>query len=83
MLYEVQAVFYADDHPAFNEPCDTILSCILEIRLLSVGVGNTLQGRRFPWKQWIWRTLMKYQVPVEKLNVPLRYWDDKVILANT
>ncbi len=33
MLYEVHAVLHANDHPAFNEPCDTILSCILAINL--------------------------------------------------
>ena len=40
--------FHADDHPAFNEPCDTILSCILEVRLLFVRVGNTTQEGNCP-----------------------------------
>lgn len=40
ILYEVHAVFYANDHPAFNELCDTILSCILAIRLYCVGFGH-------------------------------------------
>lgn len=49
MLYEVQAVFYANDHPALNEPCDTLLSCILGIRLGSSGFGHSVHGS-FPYR---------------------------------
>ncbi len=31
MLDEMHDVFYANDHPALNEPCVTILSCLLAI----------------------------------------------------
>ena len=44
MLYTVQAVFYANDHPALNEPCDTLLSCILGIRLGSSSLDILYTG---------------------------------------